>query len=197
MSFGGFAFVLPSNAIAKGSGGDNLQRKFEGDISHIRYCDHIAITLLVPHLEEIQDDARRFLEDERVVSFAESWRCNLTMFSPLVMLRSHNVSAEKRKRFVDFRWLREAGAIRCHFLETLGVRSMDVEGVRARHLDRVSVGEQEGRGVFGPHSNDRYYIKTSRFKPYTFYNGQQTLLGRRGSRTYVRTCASIRTPLRR
>ena len=41
--------------------------------------------------------------------------------------------------------------------------------MNACHLDRVRVGEQEGRAGFGEHINDRNDIKTGLFKPYAFF----------------------------
>ncbi len=64
-------------------------------MSHIRYCDHIALSLFLPQLEQIQDNPRRFLEDQRAVSLTEGRRRNLAVLTPLIVLRCYDVPAEK------------------------------------------------------------------------------------------------------
>ena len=108
---GDATFVLPSHAISKGRRGDYLQRQIECDMSHIRYYDHIFISLFLPHLEQTQDNPRRFLEDQRVVSFTEGRRCDLAVLAPLVVLRGYDVPTEKCKSVVRFRWFGEVGTI--------------------------------------------------------------------------------------
>jgi hypothetical protein len=192
VALGGTAFVLPGHGIPKGGGRDDLQREVERDVSHVRHDDHVAVALLLPHLEQVQHDARRLLEDERVVPLAEGRGRDFAVAAPLVVLRRDYVPAEEGERLVDLEWFWEAGAIHHHFLTVGGWVSgtrMESERIWVTLIASGSASTRAG-SVVGHKVTTEMMSRPASSNAWRV-SGRHRCHGA-GEETYPRTCSNTR-----